>query len=176
MWPIRNLTHIDFLGEFPADSEAFTDILSNGHQLESLSLECILRCTGSSQFRAMPSSVPFLRHFAFTVLFVSRGDGYLFPAIAEFLRGRKYLRTLWLMVPRQFQGLLGFDASVWGVLPSLTNLKGLALTFPVDLSPGLASWLIPRGVLTLTLNCGSTSPCESFLNVRVLVQISATAN
>jgi len=80
------------------------------------------------------------------------------------------------MVPRQFQGLLGFDASVWGVLPSLTNLKGLALTFPVDLSPGLASWLIPRGVLTLTLNCGSTSPCESFLNVRVLVQISATAN
>ena len=36
---IRNLTNLDFQGIFPSDSRAFAEILSSGHQLESLRLE-----------------------------------------------------------------------------------------------------------------------------------------
>ncbi|KAK0482964.1 hypothetical protein EDD18DRAFT_1200360 [Armillaria luteobubalina] len=71
-------------------------------------------------------------------------DRDLFPSIAEFLRGR--------CRPSPIQKAVGFDASVWGVLPSLTGLKGLGITYPRDLAPGLAAWLIPRSVVSLTLN------------------------
>ncbi|KAG2076306.1 hypothetical protein BDR04DRAFT_1149337 [Suillus decipiens] len=46
---------------------------------------------------------------------------------------------------------VGFDASAWGVLPSLINLRSLCITFPSDLSPSLAGWLIPRSVRALTV-------------------------
>lgn len=175
---IRNLTHIDFFGHFPADSQAFADILANGHQLESLSLNCLLDCTPSSQFREHQSSLPFLRHFAFTVFGVHRrvDDRDLFPAIAEFLRDRTQLRTLHLTVPDSdtVQRAVGFDASVWGVLPSLMNLRGLAITYPRDLAPGLASWLIPRSVRALNLDCVTLSTKDPipFLNVSRISQLT----
>ncbi|KAF8883554.1 hypothetical protein BD779DRAFT_1539533 [Infundibulicybe gibba] len=158
---IRNLTHISFSGLFPAGTQAFTDILINGRQLESLTLQCTLGCTASSQFRSLQSCLPFLRHFSFTVHGVSRRmiDRDLFPAIGEFLRDRNKLRTLQLTaVDDMIQRDVGFDASIWGVLPTLTNLRGLTISYPKDLAPGLAAWLVPRSVLALSLGLTQPTP------------------
>ncbi|KAJ8516510.1 hypothetical protein ONZ45_g6185 [Pleurotus djamor] len=152
---LRNLTHVDFVGQFPLHSHAVYEIIHDGRQLESLSLGCYIDCNISNQFRELPTALPFLRHFAFKVHRLNRRiqDPDLFPAIADFLRDRKPLRTLHLTVPDEYiQRAVGFDASVWGVLPSLANLKNLFITYPADLSPGLASWLVPRTVLALNLD------------------------
>ncbi|GLB44437.1 hypothetical protein LshimejAT787_1700640 [Lyophyllum shimeji] len=157
---IRNLTHIHFTGHIPLNNQLFADILTNGRQLESLTLCCSLDGSTSQQFRSLHSyghgqpALPFLRHFVFSVLAVHRrvADRDLFPAIAEFLRGRQHLRSLVLTAHDEtVQRAVGFDAAVWGVLPSLVHLKSLKITYPPDLSPGLASWLIPRSVLALAL-------------------------
>ncbi|KAK2462534.1 hypothetical protein APHAL10511_005504 [Amanita phalloides] len=152
---IRNLTRIDFLGHLPLNSQAIADILTHGRQLESLTLSCGIDCTSTSHlFRDMPRALPFLRHFAFTVHAVSRRarDSDLFPAIAEFLRGRRQLKTLSLVVCNgDSQCAVGFNAAVWGVLPSLSHLRTLKISYPSDLAPGLASWLIPRSVRALSL-------------------------
>ncbi|KAI0369545.1 hypothetical protein BV20DRAFT_1053138 [Pilatotrama ljubarskyi] len=150
---IRNLTHLDFQGTFPADSRAFAEILSNGHQLESLRLECILECTASKQFREFASALPFLRHFAFSLMGYRVNDHDLFPAIADFLRGRHSLRSLELTVPSADWALkrLGYDATVWGVLPSLVSLRSLTATLPKDVAAAVAMWLVPRGVQALSL-------------------------
>ncbi|OBZ74801.1 hypothetical protein A0H81_05645 [Grifola frondosa] len=150
---IRNLTHLDFKGMLPPDSRAFADIFENGHQLESLRLQCMLECTASSQFREYPTALPFLRHFAFSILGYRMNDLDLFPAIAQFLRDRNALRTLHLTVPSAdwAQRRLGYDATVWGVLPSLTNLRNLSATLPKDVAAAVAMWLVPRGVQALSL-------------------------
>ena len=72
---IRSLTHLDFQGIFPGDSHAFADILANGHQLESLRLECHLERAASTQFRERPTALPFLHHFAFRGDVVSAAGG-----------------------------------------------------------------------------------------------------
>ncbi|RPD68399.1 hypothetical protein L226DRAFT_617558 [Lentinus tigrinus ALCF2SS1-7] len=150
---IRNLTNLDFQGIFPADSRAFAEILSNGHQLESLRLECILECSASTQFREFHNAVPFLHHFAFSLMGYRVNDQDLFPAISEFLKGRTALRSLELTVPSADWALkrLGYDATVWGVLPSLTSLRSLTATLPKDVAPPVAMWLVPRGVQSLSL-------------------------
>ncbi|KAF8873172.1 hypothetical protein CPB84DRAFT_1818005 [Gymnopilus junonius] len=154
---IRNLTTIIFTGHFPAASHAFAEILGNGRQLETFDVSCCaLECsTASDQFRSVHSnSLPFLRHFSFSVHSLGRRtvDRDLFPAIAEFLRGRRNLRSLQLVAyDEAVQHAVGFDAAIWGVLPSLEGLRGLKITYPSDLAPGLASWLIPRTVLALRL-------------------------
>ncbi|KAG6826357.1 hypothetical protein H0H93_016589, partial [Arthromyces matolae] len=136
------------------------DIIANGRQMESLSLCCSLDGATSHQFRATTTHhaygpvLPFLRDFSFTITAVHRRvlDRDLFPAIADLLRGRTQLRSLCLTVlDETVQNAVGFDAAVWGVLPSLVNLRSLKMAYPADLSPGLASWLIPRGVLALSL-------------------------
>ncbi|RXW22553.1 hypothetical protein EST38_g3328 [Candolleomyces aberdarensis] len=103
-----------------------------------------------------PVALPFLRNFSFTISSIGRrtSDRELFGSIADFLRGRRRLRSLKLMVTcdEHVQASVGFSAAVWGVLPSLEALKGLAITYPADLSPGLASWLVPRSVTALTLS------------------------
>ncbi|CDO75712.1 hypothetical protein BN946_scf184493.g10 [Trametes cinnabarina] len=151
---IRHLTTLDFQGTFPVDSRAFAEILSNGHQLESLRLECILECTASKQFREAANALPFLRHFAFSLMGYRVNDHDLFPAIAEFLKGRTSLRTLELTVPSADWALkrLGYDATVWGVLPSLTSLQSLTATLPKDVAAAVAMWLVPRGVRALSLH------------------------
>ena len=137
--------------------------LTHGRQLESLLLSCHIDCTSTSHiFRSMPKVLPFLRHFSFTVRTVGRrltgGDPDLFPAIAEFLRGREQLRTLGLVVQNsRLHCSVGFCAAVWGALPSLVNLRTLKISYPTDLAPGLASWLIPRSVGALSLALESTS-------------------
>ena len=81
-------------------------------------------------------------------------DRDLFPAIAEFLHSRRQLKSLQLVVSEQpvqpVQHAVGFDATIW-VLPSLEGLEGLKISYPSDLSPASASWLIPKTVLALSL-------------------------
>ncbi|TFK61014.1 hypothetical protein BDN72DRAFT_485629 [Pluteus cervinus] len=205
---VRNLTHVNFSGHFPLNSQALADIIVNGRQLESLTIDCALDCMASSQIRSListpspmmmvlgnqhhhqhhpyhhphaghthppphhPSSgpiLPFLRHFSFTVHALGRRtvDRDLFPALTEFLRDKTQLRTLGLVsYDETVQRNVGFDASVWGVLPSLTNLKGLVMSYPKDLAPGLAAWLVPRSVRALTLDCTALAGREMipFLN------------
>ncbi|KAF5344422.1 hypothetical protein D9758_015468 [Tetrapyrgos nigripes] len=129
----------------------------------------------SSHFRALSHSIPFLRHFWVHIHTTIGGglgtggtanveditvDKDLFPSIADFLRDRKELKTLGLTVSlgdscnhqhstSVFLASLGFDSSIWGVLPSLTGLKGLSMTYPRDLAPSLGMWLVPRAVVRL---------------------------
>ncbi|EPS99979.1 hypothetical protein FOMPIDRAFT_1123433 [Fomitopsis schrenkii] len=165
---IRNLTQLDFLGLFPAESRAFADIMSNGHQLESLRLQCVLNCNASAQFRegATARCLPFLRHFEFTLLGYNVNDHDLFPAISEFLRDRRSLKTLVLSVPSAnwAQKRLGYDAGVWGVLPSLTQLKTLTATLPKDVAAAVAMWLVPRGVTALSLQAEPSTDALGFVS------------
>ena len=165
---IRSLTHLDFQGIFPGDSRAFADILANGHQLESLRLECHLECTASTQFREHPTALPFLHHFAFSLIGYRVNDHDLFPAISEFLRDRRSLKTLVLSVPSAnwAQKRLGYDAGVWGVLPSLTELKTLTATLPKDVAAAVAMWLVPRGVTALSLQAEPSTDALGFVSVR----------
>lgn len=159
------------------------DILRDGRQLENLSLVCCALESNhlSREFRAAstgwtsgpstpggmhqhvmlntngtPVSIPFLQSFSFTIQAVGRrtADRELFGSIADFLRGRKRLKSLKLVVAcdENVQSAVGFSAAVWGVLPSLEGLRGLSITYPPDLSPGLACWLVPRTVRALALN------------------------
>jgi len=151
---VRHLTQIEFNGCFSADTQAFSEILANGHQLESLMLSGSLECTPSSLFRQYRTALPFLRHFSLTITDLHRhiADRELCPAISEFLRERTQLRTYHLHVPPTDARRIGFDASAWGVLPALSKLSCLSITYPRDLSPALAGWLVPRTVRALTLN------------------------
>ncbi|KAK1228020.1 hypothetical protein PQX77_008954 [Marasmius sp. AFHP31] len=165
---LRNLTHISFTGCIPASvTNVLPDIMTHGRQIESLSLNITVDCPLSQPFRSMSSSLPFLRHFAFSIRGgVSRrlNDPDLFPSIAEFLRGRKELRSLTLSAPStstpslhsnhnaEIHRSTGFDSSVWGVLPTLTELTSLTVSWPKDLAPGLGGWLIPRSVKALVFD------------------------
>jgi hypothetical protein len=155
---IRNLTHIGFMGQIPiSSSQLVPELLIHGHQLECLNLKVLLDCELSPYFRSLSKSLPFLRHFSFSIISnVSQhlNDRDLLPSIADFLRDRRELKTLNLAVGGGEPALraTGFDASVWGVLPSLTSLRGLTITYPKDLAPGLGAWLIPRTVVSLTLD------------------------
>ncbi|KAF7325776.1 J domain-containing protein [Mycena kentingensis (nom. inval.)] len=153
---LRNLTSLSFSGHFPATSTAFGDILVHARQLDSLSLACTLECLPAAQFRANPDCLPFLRHFALTICGAARRTGStdLFPAVADFLRApsRAELRSLVLVVREEAdQRTCGFDAAVWGVLPTLAKLRALTISYPRDLAAGLAAWLIPRAVTALTV-------------------------
>jgi len=84
------------------------------------------------------------------------------PAISEFLRDRKHLHSFHLIVPSTDHRRVGFDASAWGVLPSLSSLRSLCITYPRDLAPSLAGWLIPRSVRALTIDMVAP-PAEDLL-------------
>ncbi|OJA16456.1 hypothetical protein AZE42_04670 [Rhizopogon vesiculosus] len=161
---VRHLTSIEFEGCFSADSQVFSEILSTGHQLESLTLSGILECTPSATFRLYKSSLPFLRHFSLKIINLHRHvtDRDLVPAISEFLRDRKDLHSFHLVMPSTDHRRVGFDASAWGVLPSLTNLRSLCISYPRDLSPSLAGWLVPRTVRALTMDI-MAPPAEDLL-------------
>jgi hypothetical protein len=175
---VRHLAHLDIGAIFEGDS--FDQILSNGHQLETLRLSCELRCVASPAFRAYAGSLPFLRHFAIWVTEVARGvkDTDLFPALTEFIRSRQSLRLLTVGCGNQHFGALGFNASTWGVFPSLQNLLGLITSLPCDMAPPmipLFSWMLPRNLQYLNLGNAFTS-CEvrEFLTVGFLVLVSET--
>ncbi len=159
--------------------QVISELITHGRQLESLSIDCTLLESSnlSSQFRTdpippiQPYPLPFLRHFAFTVRALGRRtiDKDLFPSITSFLRGRNHLQTLQLVVdttPTSLAGVggvistanleaVGYDASIWGLLPSIGGLKAVRMTYPRDLAPGLAGWLIPRSVTALGMEVGA---------------------
>ncbi|EPQ56057.1 hypothetical protein GLOTRDRAFT_111085 [Gloeophyllum trabeum ATCC 11539] len=152
---VRHLTQLDFSGTIRADRQVFSEILANGRQLEALRISCILNTAVSAQFRSNKTALPYLKHFAFSIMNISAAvtDTDLFPALSEFLRNRKALVTLHLKAPfKSMQQRLGYDAAVWGVLPSLPSLRNVHITIPKDVAPGLATWLIPREVTTLSLD------------------------
>ncbi|KAF5340535.1 hypothetical protein D9758_015820 [Tetrapyrgos nigripes] len=77
-------------------------------------------------------------------------DRDVFPSIADFLRDRKELKTPRLTVGDSFNhqhstytflASLGFDSCIWGVLPTLTGLKGLGMTY-------LRSWSLTLSNMT----------------------------
>ena len=174
---VRHLAHLDVGGVFEGDS--FDQILSNGHQLETLRLSCELHCVASQAFRAQAKSLPFLRHFAIWVPEVARGvtDTDLFPALTEFIRGRQPLRLLTVGCGNQHFDTLGFNASTWGVFPSLQNLLGLITSLPSDMAPPmipLFSWMLPRNLQYLNLGNAFTScGVREFLTVSSQVLVFA---
>ena len=171
---VRHLAHLDIGGIFEGDS--FDQILSNGHQLETLRLSCELYCVASPVFRAHEKSLPFLRHFTLWVPEVARHvkDTDLFPALIEFIRNRQSLRLLAVGCSNQYFDTLGFNASIWGVFPSLQNLLGLTTSLPSDMTPPmipLFSWMLPRNLQYLHLgNAFASCGAREFLTVRSLVQ------
>ncbi|KAH8115096.1 hypothetical protein DFH11DRAFT_1508330 [Phellopilus nigrolimitatus] len=162
-----NLTHLEFVGTLPANSDTFAQIFSHAAQLVSLRMNCVLLTSVSIQFRMNAAALPHLKYFGFRALDHMApmcSDPDLFPAIMEFLRAHPGLEKLELDVAGESnQKSMGYDASVLGVLPSLLKLRQLAITLTKDASPGLFSWIIPRGLLALLLNGVPRRNSEQFL-------------
>lgn len=134
----------------------------------------MLECSASVQFRDFANSLPFLRHFSLVLLGYRVNDHDFFPALSDFLRNRTQLRTLQLIVPSADYAhrRLGYDANVWGVLPSLTNLQSLAATLPKDVAAAVAMWLVPRSVQSLSLHNLTTENVIGFVSVSFCFRIS----
>ncbi|KAI0049034.1 hypothetical protein FA95DRAFT_960723 [Auriscalpium vulgare] len=149
-----NLTVLDLSVNFER-ADALSDILTQSTQLETLRLACSTDADVrlSTVIRAHTAALPALREFAFSlhIALAPRGlsDADLFPALADFVRGHPDLVTLALSAG--WRPAVGFDATVWGVLPALSHLHTLQIDVPADLSPALSAWLIPRTVVALTL-------------------------
>lgn len=173
---LAHLTHLEFVGTVPAgpgQDNIFAAILARGTQLVSLRVSVVLLTAVSPAFRNAPANcLPALKSFGFRAL-ESMGAGcpdpQLFPSITDFLRlhHSSQLEKLELDVAGTETGqkALGYDASVLGVLPTMTQLKHLAITITKDASPGLFSWIIPRGLSALLLS-GPGVPrrgCEQFM-------------
>ena len=149
---LRNL----FLTLSFSKAEFLSQLLIHGQELECLRLEVNLEhgCLLSSVFRshAKTNSFPALRKLSFVLNTAANGfsDRDLFPAVAEFVRAHPMLDALCMSNTLRLPGF-GFDAAVWGMLPSLSNLRTLSIDVPKDLHFALSAWLIPRGVTALEL-------------------------
>jgi hypothetical protein len=152
---LRNL----FLTLSFSNAEFLSQLFAHGQELECLRLEVHLKlgCMLSTVFRAHANSNSFsgLRKLSFVLNDVT-GSGFsdedLFPAVADFVRGHPMLDSLCMsnVLRLQLPGF-GFDAAIWGMLPSLSNLRTLSIDVPKDLHFALSAWLIPRGVTALEL-------------------------
>ncbi|KAI0290275.1 hypothetical protein B0F90DRAFT_1825236 [Multifurca ochricompacta] len=139
-----------------SNADFLSQLLANGHQLESLRLEIDLGhdCVLSTVFRAhaKPNSFPAMRKLAFVLTSAAHDlvDPDLFPAVSEFVRGYHMLDALCISNTYGLTGF-GYDAAIWGVLPSLVNLRTLLIDVPKDMPSALSAWLIPRSVTVLDL-------------------------
>ncbi|KAH9052724.1 hypothetical protein EDB87DRAFT_1655810 [Lactarius vividus] len=133
-----------------------SQLFAHGQELECLRLEVHLElgCILSTVFRAnaKSNSFPALRKLSFVLNTAASGfsDRELFPAVAEFVRAHPLLDALCLSNKLRLPGF-GYDAAIWGMLPSLSNLRTLSIDVPKDLHFALSAWLIPRGVTALEL-------------------------
>jgi hypothetical protein len=149
---LRNL----FLTLTVSKAEFLSQLLVHGQELECLRLEVNLEhgCLLSTVFRAhaKSNSFPALRKLSFVLNTAvnSFSDRDLFPAVAEFVRAHPMLDALCMSNVQRLSGF-GFDAAIWGMLPSLSNLRTLSIDVPKDLHFALSAWLIPRGVTALEL-------------------------
>jgi len=153
--PAGNLRNL-YLTLSISTADFLSQLLTHGQQLETLRLEVDLEhgCVLSTVFRsyAKPNSFPTLQKLSFILMGAPHNfsDPDLFPAIAEFVRGYGTLNALCISNTFDLPGF-GYDASIWGVLPSLVNLRTLLIDVPKDMPPALLAWLIPRGVTVLDL-------------------------
>jgi hypothetical protein len=156
---IDNLYHLHLCLTIPGPM-CLTQLLESGQKLESLWLDVRSdRGTLSSAFRShsQPGSLPRLREFLFSPDASENDDRDpdLFPAVTAFVRAHPMLEALSLLYrecpqrPEDF----GYTAAIWGVLPSLVNLRTLSMYAPKDLSCALSGWLIPRTVVALMWKC-----------------------
>jgi hypothetical protein len=168
--PVGNLRNL-YLTLSISSVDFLSQILAHGRQLETLRLDVDLEygCVLSTVFRAYaaPNSFPTLRKLSFVLTGAAHNfsDPDLFPAVAEFVRGYRMLDGLCISNTYNLAGF-GYDAAVWGVLPSLINLRTLLLDVPKDLPPALSAWLIPRGVTVLDLQVARHATID--INVRDL--------
>jgi hypothetical protein len=153
---ISDLRNLVLSITFPSVS-SLMQLIEGSQKLESLRLEVHSgRDVLSGAFRSYsgPGLFPALREFSF----IRWGpddeeeeDPDLFPAVAEVVRGHPMLEMLSLsyrdgsLNPEDY----GYDAALWGVLPSLVHLRTLSMDVPEDLLPDLCGWLIPRTVVAL---------------------------
>ncbi|KAI0247462.1 hypothetical protein BJV78DRAFT_1133240, partial [Lactifluus subvellereus] len=139
-----------------ADADFVSQILSSGHQLESLWLQVTLKlgCVLSTVLRAhaRPNSFPSLSEFSFLLRHVGYGyvDEDLFPAVAAFVRGAPALTALCISHPPGLN-TVGYNSAFSDVLPLLINLRALKFRVPESLSFELSASLIPRSVVALEL-------------------------
>jgi hypothetical protein len=127
-------------------------LLENGQQLEALQLELSSEgCVLSSVLRSFsrPCLFPLLRRFSFILQDADENDPDLFPAVAEIVRGHPMLEALTIMC--KDPGRFGYDAAIWGVIPSLIHLRALSMDVPRNMPSGLCGWLVPRTVVALVL-------------------------
>ncbi|KAH9034270.1 hypothetical protein EDB85DRAFT_1948637 [Lactarius pseudohatsudake] len=149
---LRNL----FLTLSYSNAEFLSQLFAYGQELECLRLEVHLElgCMLSTVFRAnaKSNSFPSLRKLSFVLNTAASGfsDRDLFPAVAEFVRAHPLLDALCMSNTLRLPGF-GYDAAIWGMLPSLSNLRTLSIDVPKDLHFALSAWLIPRGVTALEL-------------------------
>jgi hypothetical protein len=152
-----------------SSADFLSQLLLHGRQLETLRLEVDLDhgCVLSTVFRAYakPNSFPVLRRLSFVLTGAAHNfaDPDLFPAIAEFVRGYRMLDVLCISNTYDLAGF-GYDAAIWGVLPSLVNLRTLLIDVPKDMPPALSAWLIPRSVTALDLQVARQATVD--INVR----------
>jgi hypothetical protein len=164
---LRNL----FLTLTFSNAEFLSQLLVHGQELECVRLEVLLEhgCMLSTVFRAhaKPNSFPALRKLSFILNTAATGftDRDLFPAVAEFVRAHPMLDALCLSNSLRLPGF-GFDAAIWGILPSLSNLRTLSIDVPKDLHFALSAWLIPRGVTALELRVYRAASMVVDLTVR----------
>jgi hypothetical protein len=164
---LRNL----FLTLTFSKAEFLSQLFAHGQELECLRLEVNLEssCVLSTVFRAhaKSNSFPALRKLSFVLNTAATGltDRDLFPAVAEFVRAHPMLDALCLSNVLRLSGF-GFDAAIWGMLPSLTNLRTLSIDVPKDLHFALSAWLIPRGVTALELRVHRPGTTAVDLSVR----------
>ena len=167
---LAHLTHIEFVGTVQSGpSDIVGLVLKNAQRLVSLRMVCVLLTNVAQHFRenATSKSLPHLRNFGFRVvdhMSSSAADPGLFTSIGEFIRAHPLLEKLELDVSGESnQARLGYDASILGVLPVMTALRHLAVTMTKDASPGLFSWIIPRGLSSLLLSGVPRRNAEQFL-------------
>lgn len=147
---VNNLTTVDVTAIIE-DTSFFTELLTNGHYLEILRIQCRLggRCVPSKAFRNV-APLQALRSFVLNILSVPRefNDPDLFPSVANFVRQHPFLRGLGILKSHEVDRV-NYDASIWGVLPTLGRLQSLSIYIPNDLALTLSTWLIPRTVTSL---------------------------
>ncbi len=166
--PTGNLRNL-YLTMNISSADFLSQLFTHGRQLEILRLEVELEhgCVLSTVFRsyAKPNSFPTLRKLSFVLTSAAHNftDPDLFPAIAEFVRGYGMLDALCISNTYDLAGF-GYDAAIWGVLPSLVNLRTLLIDVPKDMPPALSAWLIPRGVTVLGLQVARQATVD--INVR----------
>jgi hypothetical protein len=168
---MRYITRLALNGFFLENvTQSFSSLMTEGTALEELLINPSFLAAPvslSPVFRKAPHALPNLRIFKLAICNAVNSDADLFPAVVDFLRGRERLCMLQLSVEAATRLAFGYDATVWGVLPSLPNVRALVMGIPHDLAPGLAGWLLPRGLRALTLyGAPPPMPLAAVLSVR----------